>query len=142
MASRLAPAISPDTEFFWHGLREHKLLIQRCAECGELRHPPRPMCPKCRCLHWDTVESGGRGTVYSFVMPHQPRFPFFDYPYIVVLVELDEGVRLVSNLCGIDPADVTVGMAVEVFYQDFDGPDGSFVLHQFRPIALDSEAVR
>ncbi len=133
MATRLAPAISPDTEFFWNGLREHKLLIQRCGACGALRNPPRPMCPNCRSLDWDTIESSGRGTVYSYVMPHQPRFPFFDYPYIVALVALDEGVRLVSNLIGIAPADVTVGMAVEVSYQAFDGADGDLVLHQFRP---------
>jgi uncharacterized OB-fold protein len=135
MANRLPPAISPDTEFFWNGLREHKLLIQRCAECATLRHPPRPMCPKCRSLAWNTVESSGRGTVYSYVMPHEPRFPFFDYPYIVALVELAEGVRLVSNLCGIHPADVTVGMPVEVCYQTFDGDveSGDLVLHQFRP---------
>jgi len=130
MASRPAPTIGPDTEFFWNGLREHKLLIQRCNGCGALRHPPRPMCPKCRSLDWDTIEASGRGTVYSYVMPHEPRFPFLDYPYIVVLVELAEGIRVVSNLCDIDPADVTVGMDVEVFYQAFD--DG-LVLHQFRP---------
>jgi uncharacterized protein len=136
MAPRLAPATSPDTEFFWNGLREHKLLIQRCIGCGALRNPPRPMCPNCRSLVWDTIESSGRGTVYSYVMPHQPRFPYFDYPYIVVLVELAEGVRLVSNLSGIEPADVTVGMAVQVYYQTFDGDSesGDLVLHQFRPI--------
>ena len=131
MAPRLAPAIGRDTEFFWNGLRERKLLIQRCTGCGTLRHPPRPMCPKCRSLEWDSVVSSGRGTVYSYVMPLEPRFHFFDYPYIVVLVELDEGVRLVSNLCDIAPADVTVGMPVEVFYRTFDN---DLVLHQFRPI--------
>jgi uncharacterized OB-fold protein len=130
MATRLAPAISPDTEFFWKGLRDHKLLIQRCSGCGALRHPPRPMCPQCRSLDWEAVESSGRGTVYSYVMPHEPRFPFFDYPFIVVLVELAEGVRVVSNLIGIDPADVTVGMRVEVCYEAFDN---DLVLHQFRP---------
>ncbi|BBZ71433.1 Zn-ribbon domain-containing OB-fold protein [Mycobacterium paraseoulense] len=130
MATRLAPAITKDTEFFWNGLRDNKLLIQRCGRCGRLRHPPRPMCPHCRSLDWDTVESSGRGTVYSYVMPHEPKFPFFKYPYVVVLVELDEGVRLVSNLTGIDPADVTTGMPVEVYYQGFDN---DLVLHQFRP---------
>lgn len=132
MPPRLAPAISPDTEFFWNGLRERKLLIQRCGQCGSLRHPPRPMCPKCRCLQWDTIESSGRGAVYSYAIPHEPRFPGFEYPYIVVLVQLDEGVRLVSNLRDIDPADVTVGMPVEVCYQDFDN---DLMLHQFRPLA-------
>ncbi|OBF84380.1 nucleic acid-binding protein [Mycobacterium sp. 852002-51163_SCH5372311] len=130
MATRLPPTISADTEFFWNGLRDNKVLIQRCDGCGELRHPPRPMCPTCRSLDWDAVESSGRGTVYSYVMPHHPRFPFFDYPYIVVLVELEEGVRLVSNLTDIDPSDVTVGMPVEVYYRSFDG---DLVLHQFRP---------
>ncbi|EFG74951.1 hypothetical protein HMPREF0591_5138 [Mycobacterium parascrofulaceum ATCC BAA-614] len=130
MAARLAPAITKDTEFFWNGLRDNKLLIQRCGGCGRLRHPPRPMCPHCRSLDWDTVESSGRGTVYSYVMPHEPKFPFFEYPYVVVLVELAEGVRLVSNLTGIDPADVTTGMPVEVYYQGFDD---DLVLHQFRP---------
>lgn len=129
MAARLTPAIGPDTEFFWAGLREHKLLIQRCTGCGALRHPPRPMCPHCRSLGWDTIESSGRGTVYSYVMPLEPRFPFIDYPYIVALVELAEGVRLVSNLSEIEPADVTVGMPVEVCYQSFDN---DLVLHQFR----------
>jgi hypothetical protein len=66
------------------------------------------------------------------MMPHEPRFPFFDYPYIVVLVDLEEGVRLVSNLWDIDPADVRVGMPVEAYYETFDG---DLVLHQFRPAA-------
>ncbi|OBH11359.1 Zn-ribbon domain-containing OB-fold protein [Mycobacterium sp. E1747] len=130
MATRLTPAVTKDTEFFWKGLRDNKLLIQRCGGCGRLRHPPRPMCPHCRSLDWDTVESSGRGTVYSYVMPHEPKFPFFEYPYVVALVELEEGVRLVSNLTGIDPAEVRTGMPVEVYYQGFDN---DLALHQFRP---------
>src|ERR1700757_916259 len=132
MATRMAPAISTATNFCWKGWRENKLLTQRCGECGQLRPPPRPMCPKCRSLDWEAVESSGRGTVYSYVMPHEPRFPFFAYPYIVVLVDLDEGVGLVSNLWHIDPADVRVGMPVEVYFETFDG---DLVLHQFRPAA-------
>lgn len=130
MATRLAPTITPDTEFFWNGLRQNKLLIQRCAGCGQLRHPPRPMCPHCRSLQWEAIPSSGRGAVYSYVVPHEPKFPFFEYPYVVVLVELQEGVRLVSNLTGIDPSGVRPGLPVQVYYQRFD--DG-LVLHQFRP---------
>jgi uncharacterized protein len=134
MATRLAPTISPDTEFFWNGLRDHKLLIQRCNGCQTVRNPPQPMCPKCRALDWDAIESSGRGTVYSYVMPHQPQFPFFDYPYIVALIQLDEGVRIVSNLTDIAPADVQVGMPVEVYFRSFNGAgEKDFVLHQFRP---------
>jgi uncharacterized OB-fold protein len=88
------------------------------------------MCPTCNSLEWGTVESSGRGAVYSYVIPHHPQIPSFEYPYIVALVELDEGIRLVSNLCEIEPGDVRVGMPVEVFYQSFDG---GVTLHQFRP---------
>ncbi len=90
------------------------------------------MCPACNSLDWDTVESSGRGTVYSYVMPQHPPMPFMEYPYIVALIELDEGVRLVSNLCDIAPGDVEVGMPVEVFYRTFDNARDA-VLHQFRP---------
>lgn len=130
MSMRLAPSTSPDTQFFWDGLREHRLLIQRCTGCGILRHPPRPMCPSCNSLSWDTLEASGRGTVHSFVMPQHPAFPFMEYPYIVALVDLEEGPRLVSNLREIDPADASIGMPVEVFYETFDD---DLVLHQFRP---------
>ncbi|WP_343709522.1 Zn-ribbon domain-containing OB-fold protein [Mycobacterium sp.] len=130
MATRPAPAISPEAELFWNGSREHKLLIQHCSGCQTVRNPPQPMCPRCRSLDWEPIESSGGGTLYSYVMPHQPQFPFFDYPYIVALIELDEGVRIVSNLTGIDPADVQGGMSVEVYFQKFDG---DVVLHQFRP---------
>ena len=131
MPKRLAPSISPDTAFFWNGLRDQKLLVQRCTGCGALRHPPRPMCPKCNSLAWDTLESSGRGSVHSWVMPQHPRFPFLEYPYIVVLVELAEGVRLVSNLREVAPGEVRVGMPVQVFYETFDD---DLVLHQFRPV--------
>jgi uncharacterized OB-fold protein len=63
MSDRLAPTTTPDTKFFWDALKEGRLLIQRCAACAALRHPPRPMCPHCNSLQWDTVESCGRGEV-------------------------------------------------------------------------------
>ena len=135
MATRLAPSISPDTEFFWSGLTDSKLLIQRCADCKTLRVPPRPMCGNCQSLNWDSIESTGRGTVYSFVMPQYPPLPFLQYPYVVALIELEEGVRIVSNLCDIEPAAIEVGLPVEVFYEKFQAiPSGDeLVLHQFRP---------
>ena len=66
------------------------------------------MCPRCNALAWDTVEASGRGVVHSFVLPRHPQWPWFDGTYVVALVELEEGTRLVSNLCGVDPADVWV----------------------------------
>jgi uncharacterized OB-fold protein len=127
---RLAPSVSPDTQFFWDGLKDHQLLIQRCASCGVFRHPPRPMCPSCNSLEWDTVTASGRGTVHSFVMPQHPPMPFMEHPYIVALVDLEEGTRLLSNLCEVAPGDASIGMPVEVFYTEFDE---GLVLHQFRP---------
>ena len=133
MSSRFAPTINADNAFFWNGLREDKLLLQRCASCASLRNPPQPMCPTCNSFDWDTITSSGRGTVYSFVVPTHPAIPHFDDPPIVVLVELEEGVRMVSNLCDIAPQDVAVGMPVQVFYQRFDN---DVVLHQFRPVKV------
>lgn len=130
MSFRLAPSVSPDTEFFWNGLKDHQLLIQRCGSCGVLRHPPRPMCPSCNSLEWDAVTASGRGSVHSFVMPQHPPMPFMEYPYIVALIDLEEGTRLLSNLCEVAPEDASIGMPVEVFYTEFE--DG-LVLHQFRP---------
>jgi uncharacterized OB-fold protein len=128
--------MSADTRFFWEGAKEHKLLLQRCGGCRSLRHPPRPMCPRCQSLDWDTIESSGRGVVYSFVMPRHPPLPWFDQPYVVALVELEEGTRFVSNLCHVDPADVRNGMRVEVFFEEFE-PDG-LVLPLFRPAQVPS----
>jgi uncharacterized protein len=119
--TRLAPSMTADTQFFWDGAKEHRLLIQRCVGCKTLRHPPRPMCPSCHSFEWDTLEASGRGTVYSFVMPRHPPLPWFDDGYIVALVELEEGTRLVTNLVGVDAGAVSIGMPVAVRFEEFDG---------------------
>ena len=130
MSFRLAPSTSPDTQFFWDGLAEHRLLIQRCTSCATLRHPPRPMCPQCHSLEWTAIESSGRGTVYSFVMPRHPAMPFLDDDYIVALIELEEGTRVVSNLVDVTPDDAVIGMPVRV---RFDAFDDDVVLPMFVP---------
>ena len=130
MTMRLAPSMTADSQFFWDGAKERRLLIQRCAACGALRHPSRPMCPNCHSLDWDTLESSGRGTVYSFVMPRHPHFPFFDDDYIVALIELEEGTRLVSNLVDVAPDDARIGMPVTVRFDEFEG---GVVLPVFTP---------
>ena len=132
MSFRLAPSMTADTRFFWDGAKDERLLVQRCGGCARLRHPPRPMCPYCHSLEWDAIDASGRGIVYSFVMPHHPPLPFFDDGFIVALVELEEGVRIVSNLVDIEPAAVTIGMPVQV---RFDAFDGDVVLPVFVPEA-------
>ncbi|HMF04655.1 MAG TPA: bifunctional MaoC family dehydratase N-terminal/OB-fold nucleic acid binding domain-containing protein [Acidimicrobiia bacterium] len=127
---RPRPALTQDNSFWFEGARQHRLLIQRCTRCGTLRHPPRPMCSECHSYEWDVVDATGRGTVYSFVVNHYPQVPAFDYPLAVGLIELEEGTRLVANVIGVDPADIRVGMRVEVEWVDHD-PDLS--LPAFRP---------
>ena len=138
-AKRPLPGISDDTRFFWDGARAGKLLIQRCRGCGLLRHPPGPVCPGCHSFEWDTVEASGRGTVYSFVVMHYPEVPPFDHPNPIVLVELEEGTRLISQIVGIQPGEVRIGQAVQVEFNSFN--DGELVLPQFRPVAAAAQGV-
>ncbi len=106
------PQRSLDTAFFWEGIEAGELRIQRCSSCQTLRHPARPMCAECQSLEWDWVVASGRGTIYSFVVMHHPPIPPFSYPNVVVLVELEEGTRLVSRLVDADQAAVKIGMPV------------------------------
>lgn len=127
---RAAPVPARDDQFFWEGVAAGELRLQRCASCGRLRHPPRPMCPFCHSLKFEVERASGRGVVYSYVIPRHPPLPASEEPPIVVLVELEEGARLVSNLCGVAPGAVRDGMPVEVFFAEFEG---GVRLHQFRP---------
>jgi uncharacterized protein len=127
-ARRPRPVVNDDNRFFWEGVERGELLIQRCSACGKLRHPPRPMCPSCRSLEWDAARASGRGTVHSYVVPHHPRLPAFPEPYVVALIDLEEGTRLVSNLVGVAPADVRIGMPVAL---RVSRPDGEQALPLF-----------
>ena len=129
----LRPAVGPDTAFFWEGVRQGELRIQRCAECGELRHPPGPMCPRCHATKRDHVAAQGRGVVHSHVVHHHPPVPGLRSPYVVALVELEEGVRMVGNLLGCPPEDVYVGMPVEL---EFQRMDDELTLPQWRPAGV------
>ena len=119
-APRPKPPRNQDNAFFWEGVDRGELLIQRCTSCGRLRHPPRPMCPNCQSLEWDTVAASGKGEVFSFIIPHYPQVPMFEYPYVVAVIALEEGTRLISNVVDIDPGDVTIGMPVEVRFVKVD----------------------
>ncbi len=137
---RPAPGISDDTRFFWDGARAGKLLIQRCKACAALRHPPGPVCPKCHSFEWDTLEASGRGSVYSFVVMHYPEVPPFEHPNPIALIELEEGTRLISQLVGVAPGEVTVGAPVQVEFNTFGAGDGDIVLPQFRPLVRTTTA--
>jgi uncharacterized protein len=117
---RPRPVINRDNAGFWDGVAEHRLLIQRCAGCGALRLPWLPGCAACGSPQWDTVEASGAGTVYSYVVMHHPPFPAFDPPYAVGLIELEEGVRMVSNVVGVPYDKVRIGMPVQLEFLRVD----------------------
>ncbi|MFE5569116.1 bifunctional MaoC family dehydratase N-terminal/OB-fold nucleic acid binding domain-containing protein [Amycolatopsis japonica] len=115
----LRPVISKDTEFFWAGLREGELRIQRWGET--LRHPPGPMPPDGDFdAKPDYVVACGRGTVYSYVVHHHPKVPGKDLPFVVALVELEEGVRVMGELLDADPETVHIGLPVEAAFVKID----------------------
>ncbi|OCC23546.1 hypothetical protein MB02_10220 [Croceicoccus estronivorus] len=119
--------MSKDDAFFWEGAQEGRLLLRSCASCGEIAHPPLPMCPHCHGLEWGTVEASGRGTVYAWLCSKHPN-QADDKGRIVVLVDLEEGVRLVSNLLDTEIDEVTAGAPVAVTFVEVDGQ----ILPQFR----------
>ncbi|WP_449062472.1 FAS1-like dehydratase domain-containing protein [Planomonospora algeriensis] len=129
-ALRPRPALNRDNAFWFEAARGHRLVIQRCAGCGALRHPPGPCCPRCGSFDWDTAEASGRGHVYSYVIGHHPRHPAFEFPLVVAVVELAEGTRLITGLAGVAPDAVEIGMPVVL---DWIDPDPDLSLPVFRP---------
>lgn len=117
---RPRPVVNRDNAGFWEGVQRRSLLIQRCTGCGTLRHPWLPGCNACGGLDWDTVEASGEGSVYSYVVMHHPPFPAFDPPYAVALVELAEGVRLISNVVGVPYDEVRIGMPVRLEFRSYN----------------------
>ncbi|MGW0600624.1 bifunctional MaoC family dehydratase N-terminal/OB-fold nucleic acid binding domain-containing protein [Streptomyces sp. NPDC002776] len=117
---RPRPVVNRDNAGFWEGVRQHRLLLQRCTACGTPRHPWLPGCNACGGLGWDIVEASGEGTVYSYVVMHHPPFPAFDPPYAVALIELPEGVRMLGNVAGVPYDKVRIGLPVRVEFQAYD----------------------
>ncbi|MFE0577836.1 bifunctional MaoC family dehydratase N-terminal/OB-fold nucleic acid binding domain-containing protein [Streptomyces sp. NPDC058874] len=119
-ARRPRPVVNRDNRGFWEGVRDHRLLIQRCTSCDTLRFPWLPGCNTCASPEWDTVEASGAGTVFSHVVMHHPPFPAFDPPYAVALVELAEGVRMISNITGVPYDKVRIGLPVQLEFLRVD----------------------
>jgi uncharacterized protein len=112
--TRPDPVFTPDAIFFWEGAARGELLGQRCADCKKIVFPPRPMCPACHSIKRETVKLSGRGTVASWVIPRHPHPIGFAESPIVALIELEEGIRLVSNVVDITQQQMHGGIAVEV----------------------------
>lgn len=109
-----------DNAWWWEGCDQGRLLIQKCSDCGELRHPPRPMCGRCQSTRWESVEASGRGSVHSYTVLHHPPIPGYEMPLPVALIELAEGTRLVANLRDVAHDEIAIGMKVECRFEDVD----------------------
>jgi len=135
---RPAPGVDPETEPYWKATHEGRLLLQRCTVCGAYQLYPRWRCLRCRGqVEW--VEAGGGGTVYSFTVIRQNFSRSFRHliPYVVALVDLDEGPRLMTNLVGIEPADVRIGMRVRARFEPVS-EDASIPLFEPEPEPADA----
>lgn len=132
----MRPASSRDTQFFWDGVNAHELRIQRRPD-GSLQHPPVPAIWQDKTAPIDYVVASGRGTVFSFVVHHAPKVPGRSVPFVIALVELEEGVRMLGELRGVDPATVQIGMPVRATYIDFPaGESGpAWTLYAWEPQA-------
>lgn len=119
-SAAIRPVISHDTAFFWEGTAAGELRIQHCPSCNALRHPPGPMCPTCGADKPDWIVASGHGTVFSYVVHHHPKVPGKTLPFVVALVELEEGVRMLGELIDIDPSAVTIGMPVTLALTKID----------------------
>lgn len=120
----MRPSSSRDTKFFWDGINAHELRIQRRPD-GTLQHPPVPALWADKDAPADYVVSSGKGTVFSYVVHHAPKVPGRTLPFVIALVELEEGVRMLGELRGIDPANVKIGLPVHATYLDFPDSDVS-----------------
>jgi hypothetical protein len=112
--------VDHDNKGFWDAIREHRLVFQKCKECGFIVHRPRPMCPQCLSTERDWVPSEGKGRIYSYVdfVYQNASYPGIQVPYVVVVVEMLEGVRMISNMIEESAEDICIGMPVEVVFDD------------------------
>ena len=127
------PVPSIESQPYWDGLRERKLVMPRCDACETYWFPPSLLCPRCSSKSWSWSPVSGRGRIFSFVVYHRVYHPGFadEVPYAVAVIELDEGPRMISNVIGIAPAELACDMRVEVAYQPITD---QITLPKFKPI--------
>jgi uncharacterized OB-fold protein len=127
--AELEPPIEPDSAFYWEGTRSGVLLVQRCRDCAALRHPPSPVCHRCRSLEWDTEAAPERGVLHSVACVRHPSSPIQGTGYLICLVDLADGVRVAADLRDCELTDATIGDAVELCFEPMAS---GYQLPQFR----------
>ena len=119
-ARKPIPKPAPESEPYWQAAKQHQLSLPKCNACGKFWFPPSQSCPNCLAVDFEFKPVSGRGKVYSFVTFHRVYHPAFagEVPYVVAIVELEEGPRLLSNIVGIKPEAVVCEMPVTVVFDD------------------------
>lgn len=133
MYEKPLPVMDPESQPYWDAMREQRLMLKRCRACGRHHHYPRELCPHCGSNEVEWTQAKGTGSVYSYTVARRPAGPAFkaDTPYVVAIIELDEGARMMSNLVGIDPDQVRIGARVAV---QFDAVTPEVTLPKFGPV--------
>ena len=126
------PTPSEDSGPYWEAARNHELKLQQCRKCSAFRFPPAEVCSECTSEAYDWKPVSGKGRVFSFVIYHRAYHPGFqdEIPYVVGVIELDEGARMLSNVIGCKPEEVRCDMPVEVAFEDITE---EMSLPKFRP---------
>jgi uncharacterized OB-fold protein len=130
------PVPQPESEFYWEKARQHELWLRSCRDCRQIYFYPRDICPECFSRNTNWIQSGGKGILHTFAIVHRAAYPAFqdDVPYIIAIVELEDGARIPTNLVDVepDPKMIKVGMAVEVTYDDISE---EITLPKFKPVS-------
>jgi 3-oxo-4,17-pregnadiene-20-carboxyl-CoA hydratase alpha subunit len=129
---RIRAPRSFDNGWWWEGVDKGLLLIQKCKQCGELRHPPRPMCHVCHSTEWEGVPSGGQGSVNSWVVLHHPPIPGYELPLAIAVIDLEEGTRVVANIVDCPFEEIHIDMPVECSIEEIEP---GYMLPVFRRVA-------
>ena len=118
-AAKPLPEPTRDSKPYWDGLNAGRLLLQQCATCLRIRHYPRPVCDACYSMEVAWVEASRRGRVHSWTVAHHPFHPGFKeaLPYIVAIVDLEEGVRMNAQMRGVTPDEMRIGLPVQVIVE-------------------------
>jgi uncharacterized protein len=130
-----APVVNADSKPYWDAAREHRLVIRKCKACSALHFMPRHLCPVCWSDDLEWVQSKGTGHIHSFTVIHRAAVAAFavQTPYVVALIDLDEGPRMISNILGEDARDVQIGDRVKVTFEDRG--DGAWIPQFVRDMA-------
>ena len=129
------PVISEVNRPFWEAAKKHKLVAQKCGDCGHLQLPPAPVCSNCLSSNRQWRRLKGTGQIWSYVVVHHPYFESFvdDIPYNVAYVKLDEGQGITTNIIGVKNEDLRIGMRVEVYFEDVTD---DVTLPKFKPALI------